>query len=109
MKDDEFFRVARVVVTGAAGTIGRALVDKLLKFRVDDVQALDSNEGELFLYSENRRNDSLFLPLLPRGLTQSREQGLLTIGTGATAKQLDNSSTKIVSGVNITLRIAQPV
>jgi FlaA1/EpsC-like NDP-sugar epimerase len=64
MNDNEFYRGARVAVTGAAGTIGRALVDKLLALGVDEVRALDNNEGELFLCAEMRRKDPRFRPFV---------------------------------------------
>jgi len=52
-----FYRGARVAVTGAAGTVGRALIDRLLELGVDEARGLDSNEGELFLCAEARRDD----------------------------------------------------
>ena len=60
MQKNEIYRGARIVVTGAAGTVGRALVDKLLSLGAAEVRALDNNEGELFLCSEQRRRDSRF-------------------------------------------------
>ncbi len=60
MGKSSFYEGARVVVTGAAGTIGRALTDELLREGVDELRALDNNEGELFLCSEMRSGDSRF-------------------------------------------------
>jgi FlaA1/EpsC-like NDP-sugar epimerase len=59
-----FYQGMRVAVTGAAGTVGRALVDELLTQRVEEVRALDNNEGELFLCSELRRNDRRYRPFV---------------------------------------------
>jgi FlaA1/EpsC-like NDP-sugar epimerase len=64
MADGSFYRGTRVAVTGAAGTVGRALVDKLLSDGAEEVRALDNNEGELFLCSEMRRNDPRFKPFV---------------------------------------------
>jgi FlaA1/EpsC-like NDP-sugar epimerase len=64
--DNSFYHGARVIVTGAAGTVGRVLVDKLLASGVEEVRALDNNEGELFLCAERyrNRNDPRFRPFV---------------------------------------------
>ena len=64
MLESEFYRGARIVVTGAAGTVGRALIAKLLAHGVEEVRALDNNEGELFLCAEKYRNDARFRPFV---------------------------------------------
>ena len=64
MDETDFYRGARIVVTGAAGTVGRALVDKLLSLGADEVRALDNNEGELFLCSEMHRKEPRFRPFV---------------------------------------------
>ncbi|MGB8274934.1 MAG: SDR family NAD(P)-dependent oxidoreductase [Alphaproteobacteria bacterium] len=42
-----------VLVTGAAGTIGRALVERLGGLGAAEIRALDNNESELFLLAES--------------------------------------------------------
>jgi len=50
---------ARVAITGAAGTVGRGIVDHLLKLNVAEVRALDNGESELadldLLYGDDDR------------------------------------------------------
>jgi FlaA1/EpsC-like NDP-sugar epimerase len=53
--DNGFYQGTRVAVTGAAGTVGRALMDQLLEVGVEEARGLDNNEGELFLSAEARR------------------------------------------------------
>ncbi len=57
-KLSEFFRAARVAVTGAAGTVGVELVRQLLSYPVKEVRALDNNESALFFLDEAWHNDS---------------------------------------------------
>lgn len=64
MLDSKFYRGARVAVTGAAGTVGRALVDKLLALGAEEVRALDNNEGELFLCAERHRDEKRYRPFV---------------------------------------------
>ncbi len=52
-----------VLVTGAAGTVGRALVTRLLGLGVGELRALDNNESELFFLAETHRADRV-VPLL---------------------------------------------
>jgi FlaA1/EpsC-like NDP-sugar epimerase len=56
----EFFQNQRVVVTGAAGTVGSELVRQLLTFPVAEVRALDNNESDLFFLGEIYGGDSRF-------------------------------------------------
>lgn len=47
MKD--FYKDKVVLVTGAAGTVGKELVRQLIKFAPSEIRLLDNNETELFL------------------------------------------------------------
>ena len=49
-----------MAVTGAAGTVGRALIDRLLELGVEQARALDNNESELFLCTEAKRDKSRY-------------------------------------------------
>jgi len=51
-----------VVVTGAAGTIGQALVARLLDSGVAKLVAIDHNESEMFLMAERLQADPRFQP-----------------------------------------------
>ncbi len=60
MDHARYFKGRTVAVTGAVGTVGRALVDQLLKYDVERVIAIDNNESELFfLDSDYARDDRL--------------------------------------------------
>jgi FlaA1/EpsC-like NDP-sugar epimerase len=58
------YRNAIVAVTGAAGTVGRALVDELLTRGVREVRGLDINEGELFFQVERLKSDGRYVGFL---------------------------------------------
>ena len=61
MRDNKnFFKNRRVVVTGAAGTVGAELVHQLLDTPVAEVRALDNNESALFFLGEAYRNNPRF-------------------------------------------------
>lgn len=53
---DNIFRDKVILVTGAAGTVGRELVRQLLPLWPGEVRALDHNESELFIMSESYRS-----------------------------------------------------
>lgn len=60
MKCEEFYRDATVAVTGASGTVGKALVGALLELGVKHVFGLDNNEGDLFYLSERLNHQARF-------------------------------------------------
>ena len=53
----KFFAQRRVLVTGAAGSVGRALVAELLKTDLSTLYAIDNNETELFFLQSKHRGD----------------------------------------------------
>lgn len=57
---ENVYRGKRILITGAAGTIGQVLVQKLLRCKVQEVKALDNNESELFYLNEQHRKESKF-------------------------------------------------
>lgn len=54
----------RIVVTGAAGTVGEELVRQLLDYPVQEVRALDNNESALFFLGEKYRGERRFQAFL---------------------------------------------
>jgi FlaA1/EpsC-like NDP-sugar epimerase len=59
-KKDKLFRKKRVLITGAAGTIGRELIDQLLRTELLELCALDNNESEIFLLEQQYQKDARF-------------------------------------------------
>ncbi len=53
----DMYEKCRIVVTGAAGTVGEELVRQLLAMPVAEVRALDNNESALFFLGECYRED----------------------------------------------------
>lgn len=53
----KFFERRRVVVTGAAGTIGSEIVRQLLELDVAEVRALDNHESDLFRLETEEASD----------------------------------------------------
>jgi FlaA1/EpsC-like NDP-sugar epimerase len=51
----DFFRNQIVMVTGAAGSVGRELVRQLIPLGPAEIRLLDNNESELFLMGESYR------------------------------------------------------
>ncbi len=45
----------KVLITGAAGTIGQELVKQLLGMNIDEIRAYDNNESEIFFLNERHR------------------------------------------------------
>lgn len=83
----EFYADKRIMVTGAAGTIGKEIVKQLLAFDICEVRALDNNETELFFLMEQYRDESRVIPYLG----DLRDQ---------------NKITKVCKGVDIIIHAA---
>lgn len=54
----DIFRDQIVLITGAAGTVGRELIRQLMAHSPAEIRLLDNNESELFLLSERYRHHS---------------------------------------------------
>lgn len=52
------FQKARILVTGAAGSIGKILINKILQFQPEELRLLDNNESELFFLVETYKDYS---------------------------------------------------
>ena len=55
----DFYRNKKIVVTGAAGTVGKELVRQLLDAGCDEVRALDNAETNLFFVEQEFQNSRL--------------------------------------------------
>lgn len=55
--EKEWLRDLRVLVTGAAGTVGSELIRQLITSGVAEIRGLDNNETELFFLTEQYRTD----------------------------------------------------
>lgn len=54
-----FYRDKNILVTGAAGTVGRELVHQLVKFNPAEIRLMDNNESELFFLGNEYRDTGL--------------------------------------------------
>jgi FlaA1/EpsC-like NDP-sugar epimerase len=63
-ESDAFFAGRRVVVTGAAGTVGTELINWLLQTSIAEVRGVDSYENGLFVLAESLRDESRFHPFI---------------------------------------------
>ena len=63
-KTDDFFDGKRVIVTGAAGTVGTELVNWLLRTSAAEVRGIDSYENGLFNLAESLRHEPRFHPFI---------------------------------------------
>ncbi len=63
MKIDDlksFFKNRRILVTGAAGTIGKELVKQLLSLEPAEIRLMDNNESEIFFLMEEFKDKNVF-------------------------------------------------
>lgn len=51
------YRNKKVLITGAAGTIGKELIKQLLNYEPKEIKAIDNNEAELFYLNEQYRGE----------------------------------------------------
>jgi Predicted nucleoside-diphosphate sugar epimerases len=51
---------SKVLITGAAGTIGQELIKQLLQSEVSEIRGIDNNESELFYLKEKYRYEPRF-------------------------------------------------
>jgi FlaA1/EpsC-like NDP-sugar epimerase len=58
MKD--FYKNKRILITGAAGTIGKELVKQLHSFGPGELRLMDNNETEMFFLLEEYKNNNVF-------------------------------------------------
>ncbi|MBM4137052.1 MAG: SDR family NAD(P)-dependent oxidoreductase [Nitrospira sp.] len=58
MKD--FYKNKRILITGAAGTIGKEIVRQLYSFEPAELRLMDNNETEMFFLMEEYKNKNVF-------------------------------------------------
>src|ERR1700687_1397408 len=63
-KADGFFDGKKIIITGAAGTVGTELVKWLLRTTAAEVRGIDSYEHGLFVLAEALRHESRFHPFI---------------------------------------------
>ncbi|MEM3101471.1 MAG: SDR family NAD(P)-dependent oxidoreductase [Candidatus Nitrosotenuis sp.] len=62
MKTDElkaFYKDKRVLITGAAGTVGKEIARQLTSFEPDEVRLMDNNESEIFFLMEESKDKNV--------------------------------------------------
>ncbi|WP_395022673.1 SDR family NAD(P)-dependent oxidoreductase [Dongia sp.] len=64
MAEGDFYSGKRVVVTGAAGTVGSRLIRRLLQHPIAELRALDNHENGLFRLSEELKEERRFHPFM---------------------------------------------
>lgn len=55
-----FYKGKRILVTGAAGTVGKEVVRQLYSFSPLELRLMDNNESEMFFLAEEYRNQDVF-------------------------------------------------
>ncbi len=55
-----FYKNKKILITGAAGTVGRELVKQLCLFEPAEIRLIDNNESELFSLLEEFKNKKVF-------------------------------------------------
>jgi FlaA1/EpsC-like NDP-sugar epimerase len=58
MKD--FYNNKRILVTGAAGTVGREIIKQLSSYAPAELRLMDNNESEMFFLMETYSNNNVF-------------------------------------------------
>lgn len=64
MAEGVFYSGKRVVVTGAAGTVGSRLIRQLLQHPIAELRALDNHENGLFRLGEELKDERRFHPFM---------------------------------------------
>ncbi len=56
----KFYKNKKILITGAAGTVGREMVRQLYSFKPAELRLMDNNETEMFFLMEEYRNKNVF-------------------------------------------------
>lgn len=54
------YKDKKVLITGAAGTIGKGLIQQLLELEVKEIKAIDNNEASLFFLNDEYRSEKRY-------------------------------------------------
>ena len=57
---EKFYKGTRILITGAAGTVGREIVRQVYSLKPAELRLVDNNESEMFFLSEEYRNRNVF-------------------------------------------------
>lgn len=57
---ENLYRNKKVLITGAAGTIGKELIRQLIQLDVKEIKAIDNNEASLFFLNEEYRKEECY-------------------------------------------------
>lgn len=60
MNMNKFYKEKKVLITGAAGTVGRELVKQLSFMSATELRLVDNNESEMFFLMEAYKNSNVF-------------------------------------------------
>jgi FlaA1/EpsC-like NDP-sugar epimerase len=56
----KFYKSKRILITGAAGTIGKEMIKQLLPFEPSELRLMDNNETEIFFLMEEYKDRNVF-------------------------------------------------
>jgi len=107
-----FLRGRRVFISGVCGTVGRALLERLLTFEVAEVIGTDHNEGALFELGNAVRDERVTLLL---GAVEDRQQlterfrGVDIVLHGAAFKHVDTCERSPRDAVSVNVLGSQNV
>jgi FlaA1/EpsC-like NDP-sugar epimerase len=54
---EHFYKNKKILLTGAAGTVGSEIVKQVLLFQPEELRLMDNNETEMFFRAEDYKND----------------------------------------------------
>lgn len=57
---NNFYKDRKILITGAAGTIGKEIVSQLFSFEPAELRLMDNNETEMFFLMEEYQNKNIF-------------------------------------------------
>lgn len=60
MNISEFYRDKKILITGAAGTVGREIIRQVLTYQPQELRLMDNNETEMFFLMEEYKNQHIF-------------------------------------------------